>query len=112
MHKTLTLLLVIFSFSAHADTAATSPSWHKLGKISKVAVLGDRFHVRGTTPSGYACPDRSSFYGTVSLVKSEQGYSEYYSMALAGYMAGKSMACYIAIIDDSSFCKMTNCYLY
>ena len=111
MHRILALLLVIFSFSAQAGAPAT-PSWHYLGKISKVAVLGDRVHVRGTNPTGHECLDRSSFYGTVTLLKAQSGYSEYYSMALAGYMAGKSMACYISSIQSNGFCEMTNCYLY
>ena len=112
MHKILTFLFVVFSFSAQAGAPSTPASWHYLGKISKVAVLGDRFHVRGTNPTGHVCPDRSNFYGTVTLTKGQPGFNEYYSMALAGYFAGKSMSCHISSEESNGYCVMTNCYLH
>ena len=108
--RIMLLFLIVLSSSAKAETPA-NPSWHHLGKISLVTVMGDGFYVRGTNPSGHACINAANFYGTVSLKKGRPGFSEQYSMALAGYMAGKSMSCLITSVRSDGICEMTNCYL-
>ena len=79
--------------------------------FSKVTVQGDYVYVRGYNPTGHACVDLNNFYGTVSIGRTQSGFSEYYSMALAGYAAGKSMACHITSERTDGVCVMTNCYL-
>jgi hypothetical protein len=104
MNKTLAFLLVIFTLSVEAE-------WHELGEIAKVTVQGDYVYVQGSNPTGHQCTDLYNFYGTMFIERTQSGFSEYYSMALAGYAAGKSMACHVTTVRDDGVCRMTNCYL-
>ncbi len=104
MSRILIFLFIFLSFSAEA-------SWHHLGKITKVTVMGDHIYVRGDSPSGHVCTDLNGFYGTMSIARTQPGFSEYYSMALAGYAAGKSMSCHVTSVRSDGVCEMTNCHL-
>ncbi len=104
MKKLSALFILLMSISAEA-------SWHHFDKITKVSILGKTLFVKGSGVTGHTCTNLHNHYGTLGVSNTQDGYKEYYSMALAGYLAGKGLSCHVTAVRADGVCVMTNCSL-
>src|SRR5688572_23648643 len=69
MKSKLIVLLAALFVSAPAFAG-----WHLITQVTKVTIIGGRFYVRGTNPTGHSCVDEANYYGTLAHNDSDPGH--------------------------------------